>query len=579
MTQKKNDMKVILYFKFVIICMMLLSYLSPVKAQQTSDKVVKDFGEALSSWCNTGESTYREKIEELCNGIKECRVEDKIHAEYQKERGLTNYETFVLDSYLNMFESLMSKSVNYQMSNIKVVGTDEMPEGTLTFVTVDINLSGAINKQVTDLFLIRNDKITGIYSYSSNLGFSHLNGSLINALKIGRYSWAANFKNGFARVANEAGNAGLIDTTGNVVIPCIWNDIAYNGGDFAWGFNYKDESNKKSVTYDLRADGKRTPLYRVQDYIVGREEIPTTFSEDYAVVYNEEKEYGFLNQNDQTYTVQYMFDHATRFCDGYAFVKSKYAGVGMIIDKYFNPILQDTKKTYTICDNLRNGLAKVKDRNTGKYGFINQKGELVIPCVYDKADYFSEGVCTVGLINGENKWGYNEYKYGCINTHGDIIIPIIYDAFWGCFENGYIEALKIKDGHSHGTLLGLDGKPLPGFSWQYDEVRQIHEGFARFEKDGKYGFLNAQGEVTIPPIYDFATFFMDGIACVSINDKYGKYKYGGINTDGILVIPCVYDDSFYFENGIALVQKGNQVGLIDKYGNSTFFLKDDTKNK
>ena len=61
--------------------------------------------------------------------------------------------------------------------------------------------------------------------------------------------------------------------------------------------------------------------------------------------------------------------------------------------------------------------------------------------------------------------------------------------------------------------------------------------------------------------YDFASFFVDGIACVSIDDKYGKYKYGGINTDGILVIPCIYDNIFYFENGIALVEKDDQVGL------------------
>ena len=107
-----------------------------------------------------------------------------------EERGLTN-ESFLLDSYLDMFQSLILQSLNYQMNNIKVVGTVETPEGTLTLITANINLSGAINKKVTNLFLVRNDKITGIYSYSPNLGFSHLNGSLINALEIDRYRWAA----------------------------------------------------------------------------------------------------------------------------------------------------------------------------------------------------------------------------------------------------------------------------------------------------------------------------------------------------------------------------------------------------
>lgn len=558
-------MKIKMYSRCVVtICIMLLANFSPINAQQTPDKVVKDFGEALSSWCNTNEIIYREKIDELCSGSKKCRVEDKIHADYQKQHGLTNYETFVLDSYMNMFQSLMSKSVNYQMSNVKVVGSDEMPDGTLTFITADIKVSGALSHTVTDLFLVRNNKITGIYSYSSKLGFLHLNGSLINTLKTGRYIWTNGFQNGYATVTNEAYNVGLIDIKGNVIIPTMWRAISFLGGDFARVDNFRDNSNnnKKSVTYDLRKNGKRTPLYRVQDFNVEHRKFTPTFSEDYAVVYNEENKCGYLHKNDSTYTVRYIYDGALPFNDGYAFVKC--AGAGMIIDKLYNPILQGTK-VYAISDGLYGGLARVKDRKTQKYGFINKKGELVIPCLYDIAYRFSEGICVVGLIRDKI-----EYTYGCINTKGDIIIPIRYDDFpragWPYFENGYIAAKK--DGH--GTLLGVDGKPLSGFSWEYDDVSRIYEGFVRFEKDGKFGFLNAKGDIVIPAIYDFADIFVDGIACVSVDDKYGKYKYGGINTDGILVIPCIYDNIFSFENGIALVKKDGQVGLIDKYGNSIF---------
>jgi len=545
--------------RFKVLSIILLCIVTHVNAQKKPENVVKAFGESLSSFCRTNEIIYREKIDELCSGAKKCRVEDKIHAEYQKERGLTNYETFVLDSYMNMFEALIPQSLNYQMSNIKVVGSDEMPDGTLTFITADINVSGAINKKVTDLFLVRNEKISGIYSYSSNLGFNHLNSSLIRALEFGRYSWAASIYNGYVQVANEVGKEGLINIYGDVIIPCIWDGISYIGGDFVWGFNYKDDSKDYSITYDLRSEGKRTPLYRIQDFIVGRNKITTTFSEDYAVAFNENMKHGYLNRYDSTYSVQYIYDDATRFCDGYAFIK--YNGVGMIIDKKFTPILKDTE-SYTICDRLYEGLAKVKDRNTGKYGFINRNGKLIIPCVYDMTYEFSNGICPIAL--GKD---IHNLKWGCINTKGQVVIPIIYDGFWSSFEDGYLEAMK----EGHGTLLGIDGKPLPGFSWEYDDVRRIHNGFARFKKNGKFGFLNKRGEVVIPPIYDFATFFVDGIACVSIDDKYGKYKYGGINTDGVLVIPCIYDEIFYFNNGISLVKKDNKVGLVDRYGNSSFF--------
>lgn len=556
-------------FQYIFVCIILLCSPYYSKAQNNPLEIVKSFGESLSLFCSTGEIKHRAKIDELCSGHIKCRVEDKILAEYQKKRGLTGYETFVLDSYLNMFQTLISQSISYTMSNIKIVDTDEMPDGTLTFITADIKVSGALNQYVTDLFLVRGDDITGIYSYSSNLGFSHLNGSLIRALKEGRYKWADCIINGFVHVANEAGNHGLIDIKGNVIVPCIWESIRYNGGDFAQGFNFSNNSTVKDVTYDLRVDGKRTPLNFVHDFYAEREFTNffasphakfVTFSEGYAVVHNEHGEYGYLNVNDYTYNnVQYVYDDANIFRNGYALVE--YNGVGMIIDKSFTPILKDDKK-YSICDRLYNGLAKVKDRVTGMYGFVNKKGKLIIPCIFSMAGYFSNGVCPVARIDNASK-----YKYGCIDTKGKAVIPLIYDNMSRIYENRYVQACI----NGHTTLLGLDGRPLPGFSWEYDDVSCLHEGLVRFEKDGKLGFLNATGEVVISPIYDFATLFVDGIACVSIHDKYGKHKYGGINTEGILVIPCIYDSIFYFENGIALVEKNNQVWLIDKYGNSTFF--------
>ena len=129
--------------RFKVSLIILLCLATHVKAQNSPEEIVTSFGKALSSWCSTNEIIYRKKIDELCSGSRKCRVEDKIHADYQKQHGLTKYETFVLDSYMNMFQSLMSKSVNYQMSNVKVVGSDETPDGTLTFITADVKVSGA----------------------------------------------------------------------------------------------------------------------------------------------------------------------------------------------------------------------------------------------------------------------------------------------------------------------------------------------------------------------------------------------------------------------------------------------------
>lgn len=562
-------MKLFVRFKYFIVFIMLsLCRVCPVQAQQNPDEVVLAFGKALSSWCKTNNVIYRKEVIDLCSGIKSCRVEDKMHADYQRQRGLTNYETFVLDSYLNMFQSMMSKSVKYQMSNVKVVGSDEMPEGTLTFITADITVSGALNHTVTDLFLVRNNKITGIYSYSSNLGFSHLNGSLIRALQVGRYIWCDGFYNGYSKVINEAGYVGLIDIKGEVIVPCIWDGLEYYGGDFAKGHNFKDDRKKTSVVYDLRYGGRRTPLY----YVLISKDIwgnICSFSEGYAVVSNNDGKYGYLRESDHSYTdVQYVYDSASAFKNGYAYVVQN--GIGTIIDKQFSTIIRSSKK-YQIIAIRGDGLIGVIDKTTGKYGFVNYKGSLIIPCEYCYINDFNDGLSVVGV--GDSITSDN-VKFGCINTRGEIVIPIIYD-FLYTYKDGYTRAMK----NGKETLLGLDNKPLPGFSWEYSHLDRLFDGCARVHNGSpippyRYGYLDSRGQVIVPLIYEWAQHFSDGIACVgkSIN---GERKYGGINTDGVEVIPFIYDDRFIFQNGIALVQKDGKIGLIDKYGNSTFMQKEE----
>lgn len=62
----------------------------------------------------------------------------------------------------------------------------------------------------------------------------------------------------------------------------------------------------------------------------------------------------------------------------------------------------------------------------GKSGFINTKGEIIIPAEYDFATYFSEGLSVVRK-NG---------KYGYINKNGELVIPFRYD-YARPFRHGY----------------------------------------------------------------------------------------------------------------------------------------------
>ena len=60
---------------------------------------------------------------------------------------------------------------------------------------------------------------------------------------------------------------------------------------------------------------------------------------------------------------------------------------------------------------------KVTVSQITRCGFLNTKGEIVIPAKFDFAQYFTEGLCA---IRQNNKWGY-------IDKQGKIVIPIKYD--------------------------------------------------------------------------------------------------------------------------------------------------------
>lgn len=268
----------------------MASAVQVIQAAVNATDIVRNFGLTMSTWCKTDDILYRETLEKMCSGLKSCRVEDKILADYLFLKGQPDHETFCLDSYLNMFETIINDDVTYELEKIKLEAEDRFPDGkSLSFVTADVKVAGKMNYSVRNLFLVRGDKISGIYSYSSKYGFNHLNGSLIAALKDGNFSHIYSFTDGYAIVRKE-GKAGLIDLKGKLVIPCIWDQIDYTGaGVFARGYNYKID--KSEACYDLRFNARKIP-FSMETWIVGREKVPTTFSEGYAVVEKDGK-YGF----------------------------------------------------------------------------------------------------------------------------------------------------------------------------------------------------------------------------------------------------------------------------------------------
>ena len=104
------------------------------------------------------------------------------------------------------------------------------------------------------------------------------------------------------------------------------------------------------------------------------------------------------------------------------------------------------------------------------------------------------------------------------------------------------------------------------FSWSDFTYAELREGRADRYENGKWGYVDRKMRVVIPYIYDQASRFRDGRACVGVGESENR-KYGCIDREGNVVIPLVYDEPVFFWDDIASVTRNGKCGTIDKDGN------------
>ena len=130
----------------------------------------------------------------------------------------------------------------------------------------------------------------------------------------------------------------------------------------------------------------------------------------------------------------------------------------------------------------------------------------------------------------------------------------------GLFHQGKESIIiAVNTSHSIGYFVDSEGTFL--FNKQFERVWSFSEGLAPIRQNDKWGFINTQGEVVIPCIYDDTRWFSEGLARVEQNDKWGY-----INTKGWVVVPCIYDWAENFKEGLARVKQNGKYSIINKEG-------------
>lgn len=198
----------------------------------------------------------------------------------------------------------------------------------------------------------------------------------------------------------------------------------------------------------------------------------------------------------------------------------------------------------------------------GKFGYVNLKGELIVPLKYDKAENMQNGIGKVGMMDGKY------VKWGAVDRKGEERMECKYSSLWPSHHGEPVTfQIDFKWGviDSNFTVLV---EPTYDVMGQYFNDGLVWVGKGRGQvmgrlRSGKYGYVNAQGEESIPLQFESASDFSEGLAPVANK----KDKWGYIDQEGNVVIDYQYDYTRGFRDGVAEVDKGDEKIKIDKEGN------------
>lgn len=211
-------------------------------------------------------------------------------------------------------------------------------------------------------------------------------------------------------------------------------------------------------------------------------------------------------------------------------------------------------------------LFPVMDR--GKGGYIDRDGKIIIPLCFEEVGAFSEGLAR---FERDGRWGY-------IDTKGDVVIEpkfpwaeefreglarvqvsgsqLGYDGRWGFIDKtgAVVVPADYADTLGETSNIGSD-----------DDESAFHEGLALVVKNYKYGFVDKNGEPIVPPQFEYAGPFSEGLAPAAI--KAGEITFWGyIDRTGKWVIPPKLEAAYPFSNHLAGVEQDKSCGYISSSG-------------
>lgn len=360
----------------------------------------------------------------------------------------------------------------------------------------------------------------------------------VRTYKKDNYDEVRNFQEDLAVVSKNE-KYGFINKNGKEVIPRIYDDAF----DFSEGL----AAVLKNEKYGFIDKQGQEVIPCIYDDVFD-------FSEGLAAVLKNGK-CGFIDKQGQE-VIPCIYDNARSFHEGL---------VAVMKNNRWSFLNKDGKEAFKCNlleepEDFREGLVEIYSFQFLENMYLNENGDLVFSCS-SESEGFREGLACI------RKKCYN----GFINRFGKEVIPCIYE-----LAKSFHEGLACVKNSQNGKYGFIDKDGQEVIEFKYCEARSFHEGLAYVRTKNNVGFINKNGEQLIS--YDYNYYFLKDFheERAAIKDKR-KNKCGFINKDGEIVVPCIYEQVFDFQEGFAFVVKNSRCFFIDREGKELEFKN--LKNK
>ncbi len=334
------------------------------------------------------------------------------------------------------------------------------------------------------------------------------------------------YEDNVLRVSKD-GKYGLINFDGEEILSCDYDEITALEsvtGNFIV---------KKDDKVGLVNDQGQTIISVEYSDILTLEE---GYKNEYIIV-NEDNEYGVISTIG-TVLIEPQYE-AVKYLGSSTLFAVKESGDWKIADTEDGTILLD--EGYEDIVEVNSGYIIVMD-SEGKYGVVTEENEQIIEPEYEDLEY-AFSIYYIAEKDG---------KYGIINQENETVIDFEYLSMVYIESGGFIQADKTET-----ESVVFDSNLSQKITGIISEIN-IDSGYLKVYEDDEYKYYNFKlEEKSSSDILTSNTLFL--------SKKDGKYGY--VNKDGDVVVDYIYDDGTEQNScGYAAVKIDGVWGSIDKAG-------------